>query len=267
MACAQFETMTFESDTVLRLAPGVWMRNAVDNCLWADLGDGVLVVDALEDLSMCPIIPEDVLATAGKPLRWVVNTHGDRDHVACNAAWAEGGATIIAHEAILGKLAGQPGCPSVTFQDRFTIDGGLHEAHLRWLGGAHSPSDTVVHLPFARVLCVGDLFGWGLIPMPVFESERAARLTEVLRTILEYDVDIVVCGHGPVLALNHIRRWLTYFEDVRSDVFNLAGQSFSAVEIDHRCPAPEDMRDWWRFVDWKHKQNISVLLGGKGKRE
>ncbi|HEY3411505.1 MAG TPA: MBL fold metallo-hydrolase [Armatimonadota bacterium] len=259
--------MTFETDTILKLAPGVWMLNAVDNCLWADLGEGVLVVDALEDLSMCPLIPEDILATAGKPMKWVVNTHGDSDHVACNAGWAAGGATILAHEEVARKLAGRPGCPSVTFTDRYTLEGDRQDAHLRWLGGAHSPGDTIVYLPHARILCIGDLFSWGLIPFPAFDTGRAARLVEVLNSILEYDADTIVCGHGPVLTPEHIRRWLNYFEELRHTVSALAEKGLSLEAILAECPPPDDMRGWWRFTEWKHNQNISVLLGEKGKRE
>lgn len=264
---ASGEPMTFESDTILRLAPGVWMRNAVDNCLWADLGDGVIVVDALEDLAMAPLIAEDVQATAGKAMRWVVNTHADRDHIACNEEWAASGAVIIAHQAIAEKLAGQPGCPTVTFTERFTLDGGEHEAQLRWLGGAHSASDTVVYLPQGKVLCIGDLFGWGLIPIPAYDKARAARLVEVLNEILLYDAETVVCGHGPVFKLEHVQRWLDYFAALQAEVADLAAQGLPVEQIQDRCPPPDDMKDWWRFVDWKHAQNIAILLGEQGKRE
>jgi glyoxylase-like metal-dependent hydrolase (beta-lactamase superfamily II) len=243
------------------------MRNAVDNCLWTDLGDGVLVVDALEDVAMGPLIAEDVQATAGKPLRWVVNTHGDRDHIACNEEWAAAGAVIIAHETIAEKMAGRPGCPTVTFQQEYTLDGGLHEAIFRWLGGSHSSSDTVVYIPHRKIICVGDLFAWGLIPIAAYEPVRSARLVEVLRSILEYDADIVVCGHGPVASPAHIRRWLAYYEPLRDTVAALAARGLTAEEIEEQCPPPDDMRDWWRFVDWKHNQNIRILMGEKIKRE
>ena len=39
----------FRENEVFEVAPGVWIRNMVDNAAWADLGNGVAVIDSLED--------------------------------------------------------------------------------------------------------------------------------------------------------------------------------------------------------------------------
>jgi glyoxylase-like metal-dependent hydrolase (beta-lactamase superfamily II) len=236
------------------------MRNAVDNCLWADLGDGVVVVDSLEDRSMCPIIPEDIEATSGSRMRWLVNTHADTDHITCNGAWADMGATVIAHEKVREAMGERHGRPEITFEDRYTIEGSHRDAQLEWVGGAHTAADTLVYFPWARVLHVGDLFLWGLLPMARVTDERTARLCEVMERILSYDADILVCGHGPVFTRDHIRRWLTYFEELRQRVPLLARQGMSADAIAAVFPPPDDMSDWWRFSEWKHRRNIDVLL-------
>jgi hypothetical protein len=31
------------------------------------------------------------------------------------------------------------------------------------------------------------------------------------------------------------------------------------VPIERVFPPPEDMRDWWRFVDWKHRRNLELV--------
>ena len=125
----------------------------------------------------------------------------------------------------------------------------------------------MVFFSHARILCVGDLFGWGLIPFPAFDTDRADRLVDVLNAILEYDADTIVCGHGPILTPDHIQRWLVYFKDLRRTVSALAEKGLSLEGIRSECPPPADMREWWRFTEWKHNQNISVLLGTRGKRE
>ncbi|MDQ2733186.1 MAG: MBL fold metallo-hydrolase, partial [Armatimonadota bacterium] len=78
----------FKEDQVFAVGPGVFLREAVDNCAWADLGDGVVVIDALEDPGMDPVIRKAVAETVGKPIKWVINTHWHADHIACNPAWA-----------------------------------------------------------------------------------------------------------------------------------------------------------------------------------
>ncbi|MBV9468598.1 MAG: hypothetical protein JOZ57_05085, partial [Abitibacteriaceae bacterium] len=51
----------------------------------------------------------------------------------------------------------------------------------------------------------------------------------------------------------------------------LAAEGKSVEEIEEQVPAPEDMHDWWRFTDWKHKKNIELIstfsLEGRGEVE
>lgn len=254
--------MSFETDVVLKLAPQVWMRNAVDNCLWADLGGGALVVDALEDRAMCPIIPEDVETTSGQKMRWVVNTHADTDHITCNAAWADMGATVVGHTAIRAAMGEVPGRPTVTFDDRYTLEGDREEARLEWVGGAHSPGDTLVWFPWAGVIHVGDLFLWGLLPIAEISRNRRDRLVYALNRVLETDANVIVCGHGPVLEPRHIRRFLVYLDQLYDTVKALQAQDLSREDIHRAFPPPDDMYDWWRFRDWKHHHNVNIVLQG-----
>lgn len=254
--------MTLQTDTILKIAPGVWIRNAVDNCLWADLGNGVVVVDALEDRSMCSIIPDDVMATAGKPMRWLINTHADTDHIACNGAWAGMGAEVIAHQSVADAMEGRPGSPTVTFQDQYTVEGAQNLAECEWVGGAHSPADTLVYFPWARVLHLGDLFLWGMIPLNAVTPESVARLTQVLHRVLDFETDAIVCGHGPVLSADHLRRWLEYFQDLLERVPAARAEGLPMERLSEAIPPPEDMRNWWRFVEWKHRRNLELVFKG-----
>ncbi|MBI3945762.1 MAG: MBL fold metallo-hydrolase [Armatimonadetes bacterium] len=251
--------MIFEEGKIRELAPHVFLRPAVDNSLWADLGDGAVVVDGLEDAPLAPVIRDAVRQTTGQAIRWVVNTHWHRDHTACNPEWAREGATIIAHESAAPATPARDGRPDVTFSDRYTLRGGARQVELEWLGGAHTPEDSVVWLPRARVLHVGDLFGWGLIPLRAIAPESIARLREVYARLLTYDADVVVPGHGPTLTPAELRGFLVYFDDVVARVPALCRAGRTPAEVARAVPPPEDMRDWWRFADWKHARNIEQL--------
>jgi glyoxylase-like metal-dependent hydrolase (beta-lactamase superfamily II) len=135
---------------------------------------------------------------------------------------------------------------------------------MQWLGGTHTPWDTVLYFPHARVLHIADLFGWGLIPCKP-TVQKVERLREVLNRVLEYDANALICGHGPTLTLDHIRRFLSYFEQMLQEVPPLLAQGKSVEEIERQVPPPEDMHDWWRFVAWKHKKNIELIaeFGGQ----
>jgi cyclase len=250
--------MKFEENKILKLGDGVFIRNAVDNAAWADLGDGAVEIDALEDPNLAPVVEQAINETTGKPLKWLINTHWHPDHIACNPAWAAKGVTVIAHQSCGGPTEERNGQPNITFGDRYVLEGAARRVECEWLGGTHTPWDTVVYFPWARVLHIADLFGWGMIPLARLEPQKVARLKEVLNRVLEYDADTLIPGHGPVLNREHIRRWLSYFDELLARVPAMAASGAPASTIERDFPPPADMADWWRFVDWKHRRNLEM---------
>lgn len=251
--------MEFRENEVFEVAPGVFIRNAVDNCVWADLGSGVVVVDTLEDPALAAEIPSWVEDTVGKPIRWVINTHWDADHIAGNPALAAAGATVIAHRSTAPRTTERNGGPNVTYTDCYVLQGEGRQAQIEWLGGTHTPADSAVYFPWARTLHVADLFGWGLAMQRGDTPEKVARTREVLGRLLSYDADVVLCGHGPVLSSRELRRYLAYFNELVEVVPRLKREGKSLPEIQQAYPPPDDMRDWWRFVDWKHERNVERM--------
>ena len=245
---------------IKKLADGVFIRQGVDNCVWADLGDGVVVIDTLEDPGLAAVIERSVADTVGKPIRWVVNTHWDDDHTAGNPAFARAGATVIAHESCAPATRERDGDPDVTYNESYVLRGDGREARIEWLGGTHTPADSVVYLPWAKVLHVADLFGWGLFMQRGDTPEKTARTREILDRILAYDAGVVVCGHGPTLAKDQIRRYRDYFNAMWETVPALALERKSIEEIRAAVPIPEDMAGWWRLADWKHDRNVDRIV-------
>jgi len=251
----------FRENEVFEVGPGVWIRNMVDNAAWADLGNGVAVIDSLEDTAeMEMAIPADVQRTTGKPIKWLVNTHWHPDHTANNAAWARAGATVIAHESVGPAQAEANGQPNITFKDTYTLEGEGRQIELEFLGGTHTPWDSVVYFPWARVLHIADLFGWGMIPLAKFDQGKIDLLKRHLSRVLEYDADTYIVGHGPLVQPEHIRRWVTYLDDLLARVPELARAGKSLDDIERAVPVPEDMRDWWKLEAWKHRHNLTLLV-------
>lgn len=253
-------SIQFRENEVFEVGPGVWIRNMVDNAAWADLGDGVAVIDSLEDTqSMERQIPADVRSTTGKPMKWLVNTHWHPDHTANNAAWARLGATVVAHESCGAAQPAANGQPNVTFHDRYTLHGSERALELEWLGGTHTPWDSVVYFPWARVLHIADLFGWGMIPLSRYDQGKVDLLRQHLARVLEYDAHTYIVGHGPLVTPAHVRRWLPYLDDLLERVPPLARAGESLDAIERAVPVPADMQDWWKLPDWKHRHNLQLL--------
>lgn len=251
-------------DKVFEIRDGVWIRNSVDNSVWADLGDGVVAIDGLEETELAPVIKAEIERTVGKPFKWLINTHWHADHTACNPLWAKDGVTVIAHESMGPTTDERDGKPDVCFPSTYTLKGAEREVQIEWLGGTHTQWDSVVYFPWAKVLHIADLFGWGMIPLLEMDWAKVPRIREVLTRVLEYDADVLIPGHGPLLNQDHIRRWMTYFDDIQERVPAMAKAGSSEEAIRSEIPVPDDMADWWAFPDWKHERNIHLLATNPG---
>lgn len=251
--------MEFIENEVKEVGPGVWIRVAIDNIAWADLGDGAAVIDALEDATQADVVRDLIKQTTGQDLKWVVTTHWDADHIACNPQWRREGAPVIAHQSCADSAGDWEGRPDIAYADNAVLRGaGDRKIEMQWAGGTHTPWDTILYFPHAKVLHIADLFGWGLIPCRP-TPEKVARLWEVLNRVVAFDADAVICGHGPVTSLAHIRRFLAYFDELLKQVPPLAAQGKPLDEIEAAVPPPDDMADWWRFVAWKHRKNLEMI--------
>jgi glyoxylase-like metal-dependent hydrolase (beta-lactamase superfamily II) len=251
--------MQFIENEVKQVGPGVWLRVAVDNISWCDLGDGAAVIDALEDPTQADVVRGLIKETTGQDLKWVVTTHWDVDHIACNPQWRREGAPVIAHQSCADAAGDWEGHPDISYSDNAVLRGvGDRQIQMRWVGGTHTPWDTILYFPHARVLHIADLFGWGLIPCQPTPA-KVARLREALGIITGYDADALICGHGPSLTMPHIHRFVAYFEEMLRLVPPLVQAGQANEEIEKAVPPPADMTDWWRFTDWKHARNIALI--------
>jgi glyoxylase-like metal-dependent hydrolase (beta-lactamase superfamily II) len=255
-------SIEFRENEVFEVGPGVWLRNMVDNASWADLGDFAVVFDSLDPADDGPMeeqVPKDIQRTTGKPLKYLVNTHWHPDHIGFNASWAKAGATVIAHESCGAATTEHNGQPNITFKDSYTLKGNGRQIELEWLGGTHTPWDTVVYFPWAKVLHIADLFGWGMIPLSVYDQGKIDLLKKRLARVLEYDADQYIVGHGPIAKPEHIRRWLAYLDDLLERVPPLAKAGKSEEEIAAAVPVPDGMQDWWKLGAWKHGHNLRII--------
>jgi len=253
------EPVEWIENEVIEAGPGVWMRVAIDNIAWCDLGNGAAVIDALEDPTQADVVRALIKETSGKDLKWIVQTHWDSDHIACNPQWKREDAVAIAHQSCADSAEDWEGVPDISYADEAVLKGVDGKSiEMKWVGGTHTPWDTILHFPHARVLHIADLFAWGLIPCKP-TPQKIERLREIYDLILTYDVEKILCGHGPILTPAHIARMREYFEQMLELVPPLMAQGKSVEEIAAQISPPEDMRHWWRFVDWKHEHNIKLI--------
>lgn len=245
-----------DTPKVLTIGPGFWVRQAIDNIAWIDLGEYAIVVDALEQ----PELEEEVFAairtTLGdKPVRYLINTHTHYDHVALNAAFGRrcGVQVINAQEA------------------SFPVEGTCFEGSSRRvrvlpMPGCHTQEDLVVWVEPDQALFVGDIFGWGVIPLVVnLRADTAGVLETTYARLIELGPSVVIPGHGPLCTAAELKRWLEYFHWLQREIKQACAAGAADEEIYRKVAPPEDMKSWWRFLKWKHKDCVAKVLKGVRK--
>jgi len=240
-----------ETPTIVDIADGFQVRQAVDNTAWIDLGDGAVVVDALEQPELAAEVFCAIAASLGDtPVRYVLNTHTHYDHVALNDAFARRhGAKIINQRTAPTGPEGQ------------WFEGPARKLLWLPLPGCHTEEDCVAWVPREKVLFTGDIFGWGLIPLTrPLTTETARLLTDTYARMIEFGADTVVPGHGPVCTNHELRRWVEYFQWLCQQAADGVAAGKSDEQITAETAPPEDMQGWWRFLQWKHADSVTKVV-------
>lgn len=211
--------------------------------------DEALLIDTL----WTPALTRRMLgAMAGRvtvPIRTLVNTHSDGDHVWGNQLLI--GATIVATDAaaeiiredpptatarlralapplgrlpVLGTLGRYVAWmlgpydfsgivltpPTRTFSGALTLSAGGREVRLIEVGPAHTPGDLIVHVPDAAVVVAADVMFVGV--HPVMWSGPTANWIAALDRILALEPVVVIPGHGPLAGPDEVRTLRDYLE-------------------------------------------------------
>ena len=105
--------------------------------------------------------------------------------------------------------------PTLTIEDKLTLQRGARTIEIRHLGRGHTGADLIVHLPKEGILITGDLVVW---PVPLVGSTSfPAAYSATMEKLLTIPANIIVPGHGPVLRdqeyLKQMSRLLTSLKD------------------------------------------------------
>ena len=207
--------------------------------------DGTLLVDT--GFAGTAAAVQEELATLGSgPVRFIVNTHGDGDHVGGNPALGDG-AFIVAHpggRSQMGSYFALPsvetaGQPLVTVSAEAMIHFNNDVIRLLPVPGGHTAGDMVVHFTKSRIACIGDLVLLGTFPnADPGRGGDAQRLIEVLTELhenLPTDTTLVA-AHGGAFTMVELEAYIKMVEGTVAAVAAEIAAGYSFSEIVERNP-------------------------------
>lgn len=172
------------------------------------------------------------------PVKYVIDTDPDGEHILGNEVFADEQATIISTEAtrdaisryaknlvsrcnqdwrLKARLRGfHVTLPNRVFASEMSINLPGETVTMRTLGVSNPDMDAVVYIPQAKVLFLGDLFQNAYIPR--IGSRNIHRWIKALRQVESWDVDTYVPGHGAPGGKKEVAEFRQFLEWLSGEV-------------------------------------------------
>jgi len=278
------------------VAPGVWLHAGKLEDWGPSNGGDVANLGAIEGERCVAVIDTGgslatgrawraqlAVATGGKPVCWVIDTHAHPDHVLGNAAFrgaGPGGADpeFVGHARLPAALAargpyylnalardfGGAAEPTAIVAPTRTVAAGQVETldlggrriELQAWPTAHTDADLSVFDPTSGTLFTGDLLF--VEHLPALDGKLLGWLAVMDRLAARSDVRAAVPGHGPVQrqwpqALAPQRR---YLEGLRDGVREALRANRSLAETVDRLGGKDI--DGWQLTERFHKRNVTA---------
>jgi glyoxylase-like metal-dependent hydrolase (beta-lactamase superfamily II) len=214
----------------------------------AYIGDnGVLVIDAKMDKKSVEQVIEKLRQITDKPIRYLVNTHSDGDHVTGNRYFPET-VTFVAHEncrqeffhptrdgtpSEWSKPELSPFVPSLTFRDKMDVYLGSKKAELWYFGVGHTTGDAVVYFPEEKTAFLGDQIF--LTRPQLIHSYKGGNSFEHVRTLAKMlqtiDAEKFCSGHSEMINRDGVRNHIDQMKKLQEKVKALLEKGKNVEEI------------------------------------
>lgn len=244
--------------------------------------DGVLLADGQADPKKTQGLLDAITKTANKPLKWYVVGSDHGDHTGGNVVLPSG-ITFVVHPRSHAQLqrdaagaqaqfekasaaaeaGGKPAPqrrvvivpPAPMTGDTQVIDLGTMEAHVRFLGRAHTGGDLMLYLPKQKILFMSEAYLHRVFP--AMRSAYPSEWVTMIDRALAMDVDVYVPGHGPVITdPKTSRERLVEYQTAMKHVIS------EAQRLHKLGLSPDDARkqaNWGEYKDWSLSDSQDIV--------
>jgi glyoxylase-like metal-dependent hydrolase (beta-lactamase superfamily II) len=255
--------------------------------------DGLILVDSGSAAAAEPVVSA-VKAISDKPIRLIINTSADPDHVGGNEVVSAAGfeinpdsfadephATVLAHENVLTRLSGDDSVPtdlwpSETFTSRVRSMYLNNEAVMVYrMIGAHTDGDTVVLFRKADVIATGDIID--LRTFPVIDPAKGGSIQgelDALNRLLEMTVPamplvlkpgrtLLVPGHGRVSDYAELVEYRDMVTTIKDNIEALIEKGMTLEQVKKANPTAGYRSRWGRDSGpWTTDMFVEAVYNG-----
>jgi cyclase len=212
------------------------------------IGDnGIMVIDAKQEEISVKQTLDEIAKVSDKPIKYLVNTHSDGDHVTGNRFFPTS-VTIISHENcrnefFLPKRDGSisdwnkpellPFVPTITFHEKMDIWFGMQKVELLYFGVGHTTGDAVVYFPDQKIAFIGDQVFTGR-PQLIHSYkggnsfEHVKTLTKMLEAL---DAEKFYSGHSEMLDRAGIQKHIDEMKSLQENIKSFIENKKSLDEV------------------------------------
>lgn len=217
--------------------------------------DAVIVIDPQRTPPEAEAQIAEIAKVTDKPIRTLVITHSDPDHVGGLPAY-DREVEVIAHENTVAtiNIAAKDGGGGTFFGplyrrlavgdfiDRTISDSeclvvGEVPIQIRFIAPAHSSGDLVAYFPDQRIVFAGDIVLTNYGPFPIIHIGGSSQgWIEAMEAILALDADTIVPGHGPIVSRRELEARLKAAEERRAAIKTMIADGKTLEQIDEALP-------------------------------
>ena len=282
----------------IQIRPNVYVIFGAGSNITVHLGeDGVILVDA-GTAALAPQVVAAVKALTPQPIRLIINTSADADHVTGNEVVSAAGrevnpdafsedphATVLAHENVMLRMSAPSGTdtlfptalwPSETYTARVRSMYLNNDAVLvQRFTGAHSDGDSVVLFRKADVIATGDILDLRHFPVidPAqggsIQGELAAlnRLLELtvpaMPLVLKPGRTLLVPGHGRISDYAELVEYRDMVTTIKDNIEVLIKEGKTLAQIQAANPTAGYRARWGRETGpWTTAQFVEAIYTG-----
>jgi len=214
----------------------------------AYIGDhGIILIDSKMNKESVDQTISEIRKLTDKPVRFLVNTHSDGDHVAGNRYLPES-VVFVAHENCRKEFFhpgrnGEPSSwndpslapyvPSVTFSSRMDLYVDPQKVELWYFGVGHTTGDAVVYFPGEKAAFVGDQVFEGRVQLiHSYKGGNSFAHVETLQKMLAtLDAEKFYCGHNEPLDRSSIEKHIREMKDLQGKVTGMVKNKYTLEKI------------------------------------